>query len=341
MIKIFITGESGTIPMAMQNENLLNKYNFEIINSQLNDKYGLKQYKSHQSFKVRQPELDFTDRELLFSQEMKKIWELTDIIIHSGAFVGTDFCNAFPNEAIKVNVEGTKNIVDICNSFNIKLIYFSTTAIYDVKKYNQYKLITEDTDKNPQTLYGITKYAGEQIVEKLCKTDKLIIRPVFGFGNFPEDLHSALTKLIYIKYQNLLNNDLKLKILLNKNIEKTYTRVENLANIVFEIIKLNYWNDEFNIGDVVENSANWYKLYDIIITNLLNNFKNIQLTNLDKENNIIFKKDEDYLHWHNISTIKLQRKGILKNIDWISLHNGINLTIDSVIKNSNFKPYWI
>ena len=54
-------------------------------------KESIKKYKKHRSFSVREPEIDFLDRDLLFNK-LDFIWKKTDIIIHSGAFVGTDFC---------------------------------------------------------------------------------------------------------------------------------------------------------------------------------------------------------------------------------------------------------
>lgn len=351
---IFITGESGTIPLAMQDKDLCDYFNINVVNSYNNDIYEINDLKKHQSFKIRNPELDFTDRELLFSNRMKKVWENTNIIVHSGAFVGTDFCNAYPNEAIRVNVEGTKNIVDICNRFDIKLVYFSTTAIFDTNDYSKYKLITEDTKIKPTTLYGITKYAGEQIVEKLCNTSKIIIRPVFGFGNYPDDLHSALTKLIYVAYKSFIdkNYNEQLNILLDKSIEKTYTRVENLAVLVYKIMSQDslLWNDVYNIGAKVEESANWHKLIDKVYNILFfdhhsDNSYNIKYCTTKESvfRNINFISYNDYLHWHNISTIKLERLGILNNqtAPWVSLDKGIEKTFKSVKIKNYIKPYWI
>ena len=126
---IFITGESGTIPLALQRLVSKNR-KFDICNSQLEDPYRLDIFKEHQSFSVRKPEIDFLDRDLIFST-LSEFWEEIDIIIHSGAYVGTDYCLEKPQNAIQANVEGTNNIVELCNEYNIKLVYFSTTAIYD------------------------------------------------------------------------------------------------------------------------------------------------------------------------------------------------------------------
>jgi len=73
-MKIFITGESGTIPMSIQ-ELALNEYNIDVVNTQLEDNF-LTHYKAHQSFKIRKREIDFLDRKLLFSELMiENVWK--------------------------------------------------------------------------------------------------------------------------------------------------------------------------------------------------------------------------------------------------------------------------
>jgi nucleoside-diphosphate-sugar epimerase len=343
MIKVFITGESGTIPMAIQRQAL--KFDIRIVNNQLEDNFYTK-YKNHQSFKVRKQELDFLDKKLL--NEVFSLAQGTDnecdIIIHSGAFVGTDFCSSNSALAIKTNIEGTQNIVDICNKFKKQLVYFSTTAILDPKDYNKDKLITEETKINPQTLYGITKYAGELMVKNVCKTPYLIVRPVFGFGNYPDDLHSALTKMIYVITKNILKNDAKLTILLDPNITKSYTRVENIANCILNMIKKQNFNNEiFNIGTHAQYAKNWIFLKNII----RNLFVQKNICSIEKfddiYNNIKFVAEADYLHYHNINNLKIlnEYKVFEKDKDFISLEQGINDTINSVIKNIDEKPYWL
>tara|TARA_Y100000310_G_scaffold273645_1_gene289204 strand:+ start:3918 stop:4955 length:1038 start_codon:yes stop_codon:yes gene_type:complete len=341
--KIFITGESGTIPMAIQ--DIANRNSeFTIMNSHSSDLYNLNRLKVHKSFEVRKPEIDFLNRDLLFN-DLEKIWEHTDIIIHSGAFVGTDFCQADPQGAIRTNVEGTKNIVDICNKYNIDLVYFSTTAIFDIDDYSSTKAITEYTKIQPNTLYGITKYAGEQIVNKLCENKKMIIRPVFGFGNYPDDLHSALTKIIYVLYYNYYMKSTKIDVLLDVNIPKSYIRVENIANVVLKAIKEEIWNKEINVGELFCNSLNWHELFNKIkvqYKSLIDDGKFIESITLNNEA-INFIPSEDYLHYHNINDIKSRNLNVDVNSigDYISIDSGIHLTCSSVIKNIEKKAFWI
>lgn len=341
--KVFITGESGTIPMQMQ--RLASKFDFEVINTQLEENF-LTHQKTHQSFKIRRPEINFLQREFLLGFD--ELWNNVDLIIHSGAFVGTDYCNSDPSMAIKTNVGGTQNIVDICNKFDIPLVYLSTTAILDPKEYSFRKPMVEDTPINPQTIYGITKYTGELIVKNTCKTERVVLRPVFGFGNYPDDLHSALTKLIYVMYKNFTQNTTnKLKILLDKNIPKSYTRVENIASCILSIAGRRLYRDEcsvFNIGEDYSREKNWYQLFSIISFYFVKHGICTEMQfNQKIDEWIEFDSTKDYLHYHNINNDRLrsiQEDFTIKD-EYISIDQGITLTIDSVIKNIELEPYWL
>jgi len=350
MKKIFITGESGTIPLAIQKQ-LMESKEYQIVNCQTKDPYGLKTkaLKEWQAFSVREPELNFLDRELLFHSVLEKMWKETDIIIHSGAFVGTDFCADKPTDAIKANVEGTQNIVDLCNKYNIKLCYFSTTAILDPKDYGKTRPMSELTKIEPQTLYGITKFSGEQIVKQLCKNDFMVVRPVFGLSDYPDDLHSALTKAIYILYHNGISlSSEKLEILLDTKIPKSYTRVENIGAAVIKLIDGNQWGETFNVGENFKQAVDWKVLFSFIkesFEEILGpgpDAKWINDININNPN-IIWKPELDYLHYHNMNDEKIKSRSceFKKMPNYIGLKEGIKSTCESVIKNYLKKPYWI
>ena len=344
MKTIFISGESGTIPMQIQ--YLAKAHNFNVINTQLEPNY-LTELKKHQSFKVRKPELDFLCRNWLLNYE--SFWNEVDLVIHSGAFVGTDYCGSDPALAIRTNVEGTQNIVDICNKYKIPMIYFSTTAILDPKHYNIDSPMTEETPINPQTLYGITKYAGELIVRNTCETKRMIVRPVFGFGNYPDDLHSALTKIIYVLYRNIKDKETSLTVLLDKSIPKSYTRVENIATCVMKLSQLllsssNSGVYTYNIGENYKQAKDWYQIISIIAScfeseNICNKQKIYEIF----DDKIKFVPEKDYLHAHNMDDKKIKEIGFefQKDNDYISIERGIRETLLSVCHNIDKEPYWL
>jgi dTDP-4-dehydrorhamnose reductase len=349
-MNIFVTGESGTIPLQIQ--RLAKNYKIKVINTQLEDNF-LTPQKTHQSFKVRKPELDFLNRDLFL--EYESLWEKVDLIVHSGAFVGTDFCTSNPSLAIQTNVEGTYNIVATCNKYDIPLIYLSTTAILDPNKYDIESPMKETTPINPQTIYGISKYAGELIVKNVCKTKRFVLRPVFGFGDYPEDLHSALTKVIYVIFRNVIGIPTTLTVLLNKSIPKSYTRVENIATCILQFI--NNFNDPvfdqpitspsyhtFNVGENYKNAKNWHQILEIIS----NEFERKGISTRHDvikifHDQIEFQHDKDYLHFHNMDDSRLRLIGLdfESQDDYVAIEKGISMVIDSVIKNIDQEPYWL
>jgi dTDP-4-dehydrorhamnose reductase len=344
MLRVFITGESGTIPMAMQ--RLAPIFDIQVVNTQLEEN-NLTSFKTHQSFKVRKPEMDFLKRDFLLGADM---WNHVNLIIHSGAYVGTDFCSSDPGAAIRTNVEGTQNIVDICNKYNIPLIYLSTTAILNPKDYSRHRPMSELTAISPQTLYGITKYAGELIVQNTCKTRRIIVRPVFGFGDYPEDLHSALTKVIYVIYRNISGKKTKLTVLLNKEIPKSYTRVENIATSILKFANsINHANifhecSLINIGEYYEKAKDWYDLLEIITHQFVSrNICTLKDVNAIFNNYITFVPEKDYLHYHNLDNSRLKSIGFDFDLqkNYINIDTGISLTLDSIMKNGEQEPYWL
>ena len=73
-------------------------------------------------------------------------------------------------KSIDLNIIGTANLVKICKRFNIKIIYFSTSYVYEGSKGN-YK---ETDPVKPFNNYGISKFGGECSV--LMYENSLILR---------------------------------------------------------------------------------------------------------------------------------------------------------------------
>lgn len=88
-------------------------------------------------------------------------------LIHLAAFTDTNkaFAESGDKNGIcyKVNVEGTKNIADICKERGIHLIHVSTDFVFDGTKDSAY---TEDDPASPIEWYGETKAMAETVVKE-------------------------------------------------------------------------------------------------------------------------------------------------------------------------------
>lgn len=121
-------------------------------------------------------------------------------VYHCAAFISFD-----PNDKeklMKINAEGTANIVNCCLDFKIeKLCYVSSVAALGDPTDKQH-IITEETEFNPEKLhneYSISKYAAEMEVWRGFQEGLkvVIVNPgvIFGYG-FPSNGSSAIIKAI-------------------------------------------------------------------------------------------------------------------------------------------------
>ena len=108
-------------------------------------------------------------------------------------------------KSINTNIIGTSNIVNLCQKYKIKLIYFSTNYVYPLKKGN-YK---EDHPLLPINNYAWSKMGGEcavqmlknSLVLRICMTEKPFLYK-YAYTNlktnfmFHEDLARIFFKLI-------------------------------------------------------------------------------------------------------------------------------------------------
>lgn len=115
-------------------------------------------------------EMDITNYAAVL--ELTKLYR-PRVVIHSAALVGRAECDANKEQAVQVNICGTRNIMLACKETKVKLVFISTAAVFDGNKGNYF----EDDTPNPQYLYAETKLIAEKIV--LGLKDHLIIRTDF------------------------------------------------------------------------------------------------------------------------------------------------------------------
>ena len=80
-------------------------------------------------------------------------------IIHAAAWTAVDACESDTKKAMAVNCDGTANVVDAARQIGARVIYISTDYVFDGTKNTPY---IESDLPNPQSVYGASKFAGEQ-----------------------------------------------------------------------------------------------------------------------------------------------------------------------------------
>jgi dTDP-4-dehydrorhamnose reductase len=102
-----------------------------------------------------------------------------DVVVHAATLTDVDKCELNKDLAWKVNVEGTKNIVEAAKDTGSFLIYISTDYVFGGET-GRYK----ETDlPNPINYYGVTKLKAEEIVK--TQKEYFIARPSVMYGSTP------------------------------------------------------------------------------------------------------------------------------------------------------------
>lgn len=166
-MKILITGGSGLLGQYLNVElskshKILSLYNSNVGNC--NDFNSCK--------------LDITNQSLL----QNVFYDFApDIVIHTAAISNPILPeNISPKDVYKINVDATKNIAELCDKHNSKLIYTSTDLVYAGYRGSMLK---EDAKLIPASLYAETKLMGEIKIQNTFD-NYLILRTalLFGFG---------------------------------------------------------------------------------------------------------------------------------------------------------------
>lgn len=130
--------------------------------------------------------VDITDAKQV-AQKIESI--SSDVILHLAAFTDVSAAQAQEGDesglAYKVNVVGTKNIVDVAKEQNKFLIFISTDYVFDGTKN---KLYTEEDRPNPIEWYGKTKLIAEEYIKENLEHYSIIRTSSPFRSNFPQKL---------------------------------------------------------------------------------------------------------------------------------------------------------
>jgi dTDP-4-dehydrorhamnose reductase len=102
--------------------------------------------------------LDLTDRDSVYQAITGTS---PDVVLHAGAWTAVDACEDDPDRAHLTNAMGTGWVADACRRTGAHLVALSTDFVFDGTKAEPYQ---EWDQPNPCSVYGRSKWAGEQAV---------------------------------------------------------------------------------------------------------------------------------------------------------------------------------
>jgi dTDP-4-dehydrorhamnose reductase len=150
-----------------------------------------------------------------------------DAVIHCAAYTKVDQAESEPDEAYRVNAYGTRNAALAAQEFGAKFVYVSTDYVFDGRADKPYR---EYDRTDPQTVYGQSKLAGEQLVQSLTSR-YFIVRTSWVYGKYGANFVKTMLKLAEERD--------RLKVVHDQIGSPTYTL--DLARFLLELVRTDYF----------------------------------------------------------------------------------------------------
>jgi dTDP-4-dehydrorhamnose reductase len=177
-----------------------------------------------------------------------------DIIINTAAYTDVDKAETEIELAHKVNTEAPRVLAEEASQLDIPIIHFSTDYVFDGLKNEPY---VETDQANPQSIYGETKWKGEEAVRNHKK--HIILRTSWVFSSLGQNFLKTIMKLIQEKTSLNIVSDQK----------GAPTSADAIADVTYKIVKtiLNKAGFEYfgTYHIALEGEVSWYQ-YACFIT---------------------------------------------------------------------------
>ncbi len=147
--------------------------------------------------KARSIDFFATDRDQVNICDVEEVSAVSGYthIMNCAAYTAVDRAEEEPALAYAVNSDGAHNLAKAAKAKRAKLIHFSTDYVFDGTKTSPY---VEEDVPNPQSVYGKSKWAGEQSVLAVCP-ENLVIRTSWLFGEGRENFVKSMARLMQEK----------------------------------------------------------------------------------------------------------------------------------------------
>jgi len=289
-MKFLVTGGAGFIGNNIVRLLLKHNHDVDIIDNLHTGKI--------ENVKSILNQINFFKIDIRNKEELKKIINNYDGIFHEAALTAVPESFEKPKEYNDVNVIGTKNIFEIANSKNIRVVFASSSSVYG----NTTEIpINENSKKKPINPYGQTKLDNEILAEELKDLSVIGLRyfNVYGIGQ-------------NISYAGVITNFLekiknKKPLIINGkgNQIRDFIHVNDIAKANLDAMLSNVKKGFFNIGTGIPTSIN--NLAEIMIKISQNQNKIIHGPELDgdieiSQANIEFTKK--LIKWNHLINLE-------------------------------------
>jgi dTDP-4-dehydrorhamnose reductase len=164
-----------------------------------------------------------------------------DAVIHCAAYTNVDGAEADLDGAFCVNVVGAQNIAAGCLETGARMVYVSTDYVFDGQKQVPYR---EFDSINPQSVYGQTKWQGEEMVRQILGRH-YIVRTAWLYGDGNNFVRTML---------KLAETNDTLRVVHDQ--VGTPTSTVDLARVIFKLLSSNAYG---TYHATCQGQCSWYE----------------------------------------------------------------------------------
>lgn len=155
-----------------------------------------------------------------------------DYIIHLAAITSLPQCEVNPSNCFDVNVSGTASILSAARHFGCKIIFASTSAIYENTSIEK-SPFHEDVDIQPRLMYPLSKKLAEDVIASYKTNYDMDITTLRFFNVFGprQDIHRKSPPLLnYIVKSVKSNSDMT--FFSHGNQVRDYVHVSDVLSLI-------------------------------------------------------------------------------------------------------------
>lgn len=227
-MKVLITGDKGFVGVETK-KYLATQKDVEIIGYDIMDGYDIRD-----------------------AQQLEAVVQATkpDRILHLAAIARFAEADKDPFLAFETNVLGTRNVALVAGKHHIPVVYASTGSVYmPITDLPGEKGISENMPGRGNSVYGCTKYMGEEYIREYCNP-YIILRYAHLYGR--EKRHHGLIG----GFMDRINRGLA-PTLYGGNQSNDFTYIKDVARFNWIALSAPWdaWNQAYNVGTGEELTA--------------------------------------------------------------------------------------
>lgn len=120
------------------------------------------------------------------------------VVINCAAYTAVDKAESDSATAYAVNESGVRNLALACRDHNVRLFHISTDFVFDGRANQPY---APDAMANPLSIYGASKWAGEQLVSHFLPQSSVIVRTSWVYSSHGNNFVKTILRLVKEKPQ--------------------------------------------------------------------------------------------------------------------------------------------